>query len=176
MTHAERVALVCELAIQEHRRTVRDVDGSPDILRYYHEGLGWAWQKSYTNRKDQWCGAFASYCWGRGGLLLDVRHHDVASVHRLQAWAYDTPRWHRPQETQPGDIILLGGDDGPHHIGLAMTACVAGLISTIEGNSTGILGDGTVGEGVVTHDRRVASRGYRVHAAIRPLDVDLEPA
>ena len=172
---AERADLVVELALQEHRRVVRDVDGSPDVLRYYHEGLRWGWQRSYRNRHDQWCGAFAAYCWGRGGLLPDIRLYDLASTGRLRRWAYDTPRWHRPQDTRPGDILLLGGEDGPSHIGLAVTGCVLGRISTVEGNSVGTLGDGTRGEGVVTHDRTI-SGPYRVHAAIRPFEVDLEAA
>lgn len=170
----ERVQLAVELALQEHRRVVRDVDESPDVLRYYHEGLGWGWQGTYRNRRDQWCGAFAAYCMARAGLLRDIRFYDVASVGRLQAWAYGTPRWHRPEDAQAGDILLLG-EDGPSHIGLAISACVNGLIQTVEGNSTGTLGDGTRGEGVVRHDRRVAGT-YRVHAAIRPLPVDFESA
>lgn len=171
----ERADLVVELALQEHRRTVRDVDGSPDVLRYYHEGLLWTWQTTYRNRYDQWCGAFCAYCWGRGGLLPDVRLHDLASTRRLQRWAYSTLRWHRPQDARPGDILLLGGDDGPSHIGLAVTGCVLGVVSTIEGNSTGKLGDGMRGEGVVTHDRHVIG-AYRIHAALRPLPVDLAPS
>lgn len=167
----ERAELAVELALQEHRRVVRDVDGSADVLRYYHDGLGWGWQVKYRNRADQWCGAFVAYCWGRGGLLPDIRFYDLASTGRLQRWAIGTARLHAPEDTQRGDILLMGGDASVH-IGLALGPAVNGVVNTVEGNSVGLLGDGTRGEGVVTHDRRI-SGGWRIHAAIRPLAVDL---
>lgn len=171
----ERAELAIELALQEHRRVVRDVDGSPTILGYYQDGLGWTWQTTYRNGRDKWCGAFTvGTAWGRGGLRPEIRKKSGSSTGRLILWAHETPRWHRPQDARPGDILLLG-DTEATHIGLALTGCVAGLISTVEGNSFGLLGDGTLAEGVVTHDRHVRASGYRVHAAIRPLPEDLEP-
>lgn len=173
-SYRQRVDLTIELAVQEWRRSVKDLSGSPDILRYYHDGLGWSWQRSYTNRRDQWCGAFVSYCWGRGGLLPDVRKYHLASTDRLMFWASGAERLIRPGDVEAGDILLLGAGTDPTHIGLAVHRDLRGTVDSIEGNSYGMLGDGTNGEGVVRHSRRLTGSGYRVLWAVRPSGADLE--
>lgn len=175
---AERAQLVVELAFQEWARGVPDTDGSADVLRYFHDGLGWAWVRDYRNgRKDQqWCGAFAAYCWGRGGLLPDIRLHDCAGVTRLLTWASGTPRLLPPEQALPGDFLLIGGAD-PTHIGLAVEPFARGVIPTIEGNSIGARGNHLgEGEGVVKHLRPVRGPRRFVHHVVRPLVSDLEAA
>lgn len=51
-------------------------------------GLGWSWEDRYAGDGDyEWCGAFVSRCWSRGGVKLSERKTYFSSCFRLRAWA-----------------------------------------------------------------------------------------
>jgi uncharacterized protein YijF (DUF1287 family) len=172
--------LVVAAALAEWRRVVRDApSGHADILRYYHQGLGWTWQR-YPAPGAQWCGAFAAFCWRAAGLDRSVRYKRLASVYRITRWCSGEQGRLRAvllDAIQPGDILLIGDNDGPSHIGIAIAAPdESGQVETIEGNSVATLGDGTRGEGVVRRLRpplEVRPGSRFIHFAIRPLPADL---
>ncbi len=172
---AGRIAVLTALAewhkgVAEPRRRVT----SHPILRYICVGLGWRWITKYRNRRFEWCGAFAAYCWRSAGLKAGPRKHVLPSCVRLNGKG---PRseWHSWGPSRfvdgpalPGDIMLVGkGPDGSH-IALVEFEDVRG-IHTIEGNSTGRGIDGRRYEGVV---RQVRSRAeVRRHIRIKQEDL-----
>lgn len=150
------------VAIGEHRRGVRDPDPRIDEYIRGSAGLGWttadATFKSivpYTrNGQFEWCGAFAAFAWGSVGLDARVRHKRLASCYRLSRWG----RGIALAELRPGDIAVVSGVDAPawgSHVVLVERVRGDGLIDTVEGNATGRLGDGSIGEGVVRRTRPV---------------------
>lgn len=172
-------------ALTAWRSVVRDApSGHAEILRYYHEGLGWTWQR-YPAPGAAWCGAFAAWCWRHAGLDKHVRYKRVASVRRLQAWCRGDggrARLVKLENIAPGDIVLIGGSLGPNHIEIAIGAPdELGRVECIGGNSVGTLGDGSLGEGVARHLRPTVGvrPGSRfIHHAVRPLagDITAPPA
>lgn len=175
-------------------RVVRDP--SPRIDDYIRgpSGLGWPTADAsfkavepYTrDGMFQWCGGFVAHCWGAAGLSADVRRERLASCYRLTLWHGATgSRRIDLDELRAGDILVVGAPRSPRGSHICLVERVEGdIVHTIEGNATGRLGDGTVGEGVVErtrplrampgatcpisglpHGRVCARRAYRPHLA-----------
>ena len=160
-------ARALDRAIAEWGKGIREPSGtvtSGPILSDYiagPEGMQWTWERAYTNRKFQWCGAFVAYCWGLS-LDADIRKYIMPSCSRIQGNASgSTPDrlrgWGPSREVptddiRPGDIMLVGKGKGSH---ITLVFAVDGdTIHTIEGNSNGIGVNGERYEGVVRHERR----------------------
>lgn len=145
-------------------------------------GWGWFLDKysdgTYTEKDgpddpfQSYCGLFVAYCGLRVGDYLegdecvDVSLRDpVASkvlpstkrLARPRHWYEDCPAFEHPglQQLKAGDVITVGDGRDGSHIAFVREDRQQGnsLVRTVEGNSTGMLGDGTNGEGVV-HDAR----------------------
>lgn len=180
-------------------------NGAARIDRYIRgsDGLGWGSADADNldepvpyahNGQFQWCGAFAAYCWAAGGLRRRIRRDHMASCYKLHTWAGGTDRIVRPEDIQPGDVVIVGRQPGAligrdaigrpryapvwgEHITLARDAPADGYVPTWEGNAGGELGDGTQGEGVVRDRQPLAAddpQRYRVLYAIRFSGEDLE--
>lgn len=162
----DHIATALDRAIDEWGQDIHEPKGKvtsgPILDRYIAgtEGLHWSWEKSYTNRKFAWCGAFVAFAWG-ASLDPDIRKYILPSCSRIQGNAtgrcpdhlreWGNRRAVPASDIQPGDIMLVGKGRGSH-ITLVFAA-VGDIISTIEGNSTGTGPDGSRFEGVVRHDR-----------------------
>jgi hypothetical protein len=140
------------------------------------EGLGWTWLSTYTrNRQAEWCGAFAAFCYS--SLSLQIRRDHLASTYRLKRWAKGTPRWVEPANLRPGDIVVVGAEQG-RPWGDHVTLCIGvhgDHVDTIEGNAIGLGPDGSRREGVVrtSRPRWVADpKTKRILFGVRPLEED----
>ena len=157
-------------------------------------GAGWSWLKPYIrDEQTAWCGYFASWCGGVAGLKFFLRFKRLASTLRIYNHLRG-PRGIFVYEVKPGDILVVtttGAKKEGVHICVAVSEPDhAGLITTIEGNARGLLGDGTVGNGVIRRTRPIAKlssaarcpisglkQAHWVAYAIRfaPEDFEVEP-
>lgn len=172
-----------DIAREEHALTVSEPPGKnwERITVYIHDGLGWTWESPYRKNRDfEWCGAFVSFCFA-SLVSLAIRKEHFASCYRLWRWSRKTPRFVKPQDIVPGDIVIVGPAAGFRlwrRWGRHITLCVerrSDAILTIEGNATGTLGNDTEGEGVVKQRRPFKARKaktYRVLYGVRPLQED----
>jgi len=169
--HKYYVARALDRAIAEWGKDIREpvgvVTSHPIVDRYIRGAEGsQAHIREYENRSKvkarqfQWCGSFASWCWGLS-LDPDIRKYIMRSCSRIRGmYTKATPvelRGWGPKRRvaahviQPGDIMLIGKDEGTH---ITLVFAVEGdTIHTIEGNSTGIGPKGDRFEGVVRHER-----------------------
>ena len=157
---------IAETARMEWLRGVGEPGGhlaNPSAIDGYIRGAGglnWSWVKPYV-RDEQfaWCGAFAAYCAGVAGLKHAIRYKQLASTLRIYNHLRG-PRGLFVYEVKPGDILVVtttGAQKQGVHICVAVSEPDhAGLITTIEGNARGLLGDGTVGNGVIRRTRPIA--------------------
>lgn len=146
-------AEVLKLATAELGRPVKEqykgsqpsnIDTGGHIKKYFIEGPCWKEEKwqSYTNDNHgigpAWCAAFASFCWHGAhralGVVLPVKLSAQCSV--LCEQAKKVNRFIPPTEKPaPGDMVLLGSDGSPHHVGLVEKVDPDGIIHIIEGNA-----------------------------------------
>lgn len=138
------------------------------------DGLGWSWVDPYTeNGQFAWCGAFASYCFGKAGLLKDIRHKVLPSCYRLFKWASLEDRMVKPAQVMRGDIVVVGNDKsrewGSHITICQKTSSLINGVRTIEGNARGASPNGDRWEGVVKQYRPINPEGdeYRVLYGVR---------
>ena len=171
MEYKDHMANALNRAIEEWGQDIREpvgvVTSHPIVDRYIRGDEGsQAHIREYENRSKvkarqfQWCGSFASWCWGLS-LDPDIRKYIMRSCSRIRgSWTSATPErlrgWGPKRRVaahviQPGDFMLIGPGDGTH-ITLVF-AVIGDVISTIEGNSTGIGPKGDRFEGVVRHER-----------------------
>lgn len=183
--HKYYVARALDRAIAEWGKDVREPVGMVTedyILDTYirgEEGVQ-ARVAKYENRSKtdnyQWCGAFVAYCWGLS-LDSDIRKYIMRSCSRIRGmYTKATPvelRGWGPKRRvaahviQPGDIMLIGKDEGTH---ITLVFAVDGdTIHTIEGNSTGIGPKGDRFEGVVRHERRRSEAKWVVRLKLEDL-------
>lgn len=154
---------VVAVALAEWRRVVRDP--SPRIDEYIRgeKGLAWPTADATFRRPDapyerdgqfEWCGAFAAHCWGVAGVSRPLRYRHFASCNRLSRSPLDRVPL---AELRPGDVLVVGEPGGrPWGSHVTIVERVdGGLAHTIEGNARGLLGDGSIGEGVVRRTRPV---------------------
>lgn len=149
-------------------------------------GLGWSWEGRYPGDGSgaEWCGAFASACWGAAGLPLATRRRSWASCLRLQRWASCRPgtdgKPNPPPKVgarlcialdehartlpagyafQPGDVIIVGGvgSGAGRHITVA-ESFDGEAFATIEGNGVGLGPDGKRRQGIVRARRPLGLR------------------
>jgi len=177
--NAQSLALdLVHVAQEEWERPVRDFDAgqepTPDLIERYFEDLGWQWfldqysDGTYTEQwRDKpfqsWCGLFVGWC-GRqvadGPLKESVASGPLASTAKLvdgSRWD-SAPREPGLQELRAGDIITVGDYNRGlgSHIALVAGRPVNQRVPTIEGNASGLLGDGQTGEGVIKGKRDFA--------------------
>jgi len=146
-----------------HTATHPQPHNSSRILTYINEGLSWP-RPHYTNSADfdqggfEWCGAFVAFAYKH--LKQEIRAKHMASTYRLHAFCKNTPRAVPLSKIQPGDVLVVGSSHSKPwgaHITLVHSVDTArSLAHTYEGNATGTLGDGSRGEGVVSHSRPLA--------------------
>lgn len=113
-------------------------------------GLVWTWVKSIKG--FAWCGAFAAYCLGCGGLGYFIRYKRMASTLRL----YRHIKPINPAGGRPGDIAVVNNWSKDKHgrikkEGTHIAVIVAvhdGYFETIEGNAYGVTTKG-YGYGVI---------------------------
>lgn len=182
-------------AIAEWERGVREPPaGDPaEIDKYIRgpRGLAWTWEDPYVrDGQFQWCGAFVAWALG---LLPVIRTHFLASCTRLinrhSTWGNWTAgsgvglaagsRMVPVGQARRGDIGIVGDGSDPEgqHIVLILSRDATG-VQTVEGNSFGLLPDGTRGQGVVRNHRPFKGRGggYYLMHVIRPIATDFEGA
>jgi hypothetical protein len=197
------VAAAGELAIAEARRLFAlDVwdpprDDDREVAERWRDeitalvsspaGLGWTWEGRYAGDGDfEWCGAFASRCWGVAGLPLAARRTWWASCYRLQRWASyraidaKTPNPAPPAgaprrlcvelteashqlpagvEARPGDVLIVGGaGSGPGRHITVVESFDGEVFRTIEGNGVGLGPDGKRRQGIVRARRPLGLR------------------
>lgn len=161
-------------------------------------GLGWTWEPPYAgDGAFEWCGAFAATCWP--GIKPDLRKTYFASTYRLDRYArggsvngeknakgerllieLDEHSDALP-EARPGDILTIGPAGSGYGKHICIVENVAGnIISTLEGNGTGLGPDFKRRQGVVRGKRALGMRGMKALAAtwharrlIRPAPDDL---
>lgn len=189
--HAVRVRALLACATREWERGVREppAGNGADVLAYYHRGLGWPWITSYKADGDQeWCGAFAAYCYAAAGLRAEVRYKHLASCSRLVAWARNTERMIEPRLVRAGDIVIVGSAPSlltkAGRVGSHITLCsqtplqASAFIETVEGNAIGRGPAGLEYEGVIRRRRSFAAVNKserRIRYVIRPLPEDFDP-
>ena len=140
---------------------VHEPDARIDTYIRSSAGLNWTWEEPYRkNGQFSWCGAFAAFCYTRA--RLQIKKKIFPSCYRLHTnWA-KTSRYIHPDNLQVGDIVVVYTSkravQGDH-----ITLCTDisewaeyGLMTTIEGNAHGMLGDETQGEGVITRKRSLS--------------------
>jgi hypothetical protein len=158
--------LVLAAARDEWARNVREPSGRIDDYIRGPQGLGWGtadainWTPDTPYTRDgmfQWCGAFAAFCWGAAGLRPQIRNKSWASTVRLYDWGQGSDRYVSvPDDLRPGDVVVVSAGrkrQGEHICIVDRVDLDAKLVHTIEGNARGVLGDGTVGEGVIKRTR-----------------------
>jgi hypothetical protein len=173
---------IVEVALKEWSKVVSEppgvgsanIQGYLDGLRIIAKGA----QGKYIHDGDaEWCGAFAGWCAIQAGLLnpemVKVKSKpemgDLASTYRmfcLANMAVDGKPHARlitdHNDVQSGDILSVGrlpskGIRRPvwgEHIVIATGVFdKSGIISTVEGNAYGKLGNGRTGQGVIRRTR-----------------------
>lgn len=169
-------------------------------------GLGWTWEGRYEGDGDfEWCGAFASTCWGAVGLPLATRRPFWASCYRLNRWGLGKPIDDRTPSGKPpgrlcvaldenmkrlpdgvtpqeGDIVIVGGiGSGPGKHITVVESFDGQDFHTYEGNARGMGPDGKSRQGVVRARRPLglhrgqAATAYHARWIIRPAPEDLHP-
>jgi len=166
--YAEITPHISEHAIEAIRRAqaewasvVREPQKRIDTYIRSDAGLQWSWVDPYErNGQFAWCGAFAAFCYTKA--RPQIRKKIFPSCYRLHSnWA-KTSRYIHPDNVRPGDIVVVytskRAAQGDH-----ITLCTDisefasdGIITTIEGNAHGTLGDDTRGEGVITRTRSLS--------------------
>jgi CHAP domain len=117
-------------------------------------GTGWAW-----------CDAFCDYCFSQAGRPLEELKRSAGvelsfELARTRGWLVDEPA--------RGDLVCFQWDSGPlDHIGFVVQPMPDGSIKTVEGNTSGMPGEGTAqGEGdgvfVKVRPRKVCAAFIRV--------------
>lgn len=158
---SEQALEAVQRAHAEWDLNVHEPDARIDTYIRSNAGLDWSWEKPYKkNGQFSWCGAFAAFCYTK--VRLQIRKKIFPSCYRLHTnWA-KTSRYIHPEKVQVGDIVVVYTSkravQGDH-----ITLCTnisefadTGMITTIEGNAHGTLGDGTNGEGVITRQRSLS--------------------
>ena len=173
---------IVEVALKEWSGVVSEppgpgntkIQGYLDGLRIIAKG---AQGKYFHDGDAEWCGAFAGWCVIQAGLLnpglVKVKSKpemgDLASTYRMFCLA-NLPFEGKPHARlikdhnliQAGDILSVGrlpskGVRRPiwgEHIVIATGVFdKSGIISTVEGNAYGKLGNGRTGQGVVRRTR-----------------------
>lgn len=142
------------------------------------EGLGWStadakgWKPNtpYTrNRMFAWCAAFVSWVWGHHGLRADIRRKSGSSTYRLTKLFNNTDRDIPIHEARPGDIAIVSDGSlwyGEHVTLVYEGANDAGLITTIEGNATGLGPNGDNFEGVIKRTRPLQAMPSRARCPL----------
>lgn len=119
--------------------------------------------------RGQYCGLFIAYA-GLGLIYPDIGYFCLPSTARMNSaakWAEAgtiKPEPVRQSDIQPGDIITVGTDK-PYGTHLALVVGRRGdLLETVEANTTGMLGNGKQGRGVVkrTRDAKIVRATYRL--------------
>lgn len=131
----------------------------------------------------EWCGVFHGATGSTIGAVFDVLGHGELSTASLKSGVRKyvmpgTPRlassrkWSEAgtepfldlsrDEADVGDIVVVGRRSYGSHITQVVDTGRTWLL-TLEGNATGVLGDGSVGEGVIVRyrDRAEVKRAYR---------------
>ncbi len=155
-------------------------------------GLGWTWEDRYAGDGDfEWCGAFAAWCWAKGGLAAGVRYNFLSSTYRLDRYARYKQANERVPNPKPatgpyrmiidlhehsvrdvrfsdgtapraGDILMIGLSGYGQHICLVdHYDAMSGVFHTIEGNGTGIGPRGNRMQGIVRGERLLGSNPGR---------------
>lgn len=119
--------------------------------------------------RGQYCGLFIAYA-GLGLIHPDIGYFCLPSTARMNSaakWAEAgavKPEPVRQSDIQPGDIITVGeGRSYGTHLALVV-ARRADELETVEANTTGMLGNGKQGRGVVkrTRDAKIVRATYRL--------------
>lgn len=171
-------------AEMEWKKPVKEVKGeiNETITGYFDENNWGAWLRDpargdcpngYIRPPDpDWCGQFAAYCSLNVGEVLndpDVKINPkiarmvLVSTYRLY-YKWEDLKLERPEvskeDIKRGDIVVFKWNDRKdygHHIAIAIEDMdKTKKFKTIEGNASGLRGDGTSGRGVV---QRLRSRG-----------------
>jgi hypothetical protein len=186
-------ALAVARAFDEYEKDIAEPPGKnwQRIDHYIRsaEGLGWPSaalagsgdSRDYKrNGQFQWCGAFASFCWG--ALKPEIRRKHLASCYRLDQFSRGTPRRLTPSQLLPGDLAIVGTGSPSHgsHITVVVGRIAAekggAVVPTIEGNAKGRGPNGDTREGVISRTRPFdapSPKSYRIMFGVRFLDIDL---
>lgn len=132
------------------------------------DAVTWRPGAAYTkNRMFAWCGATAAKGQGAAGLKRALRYKDMASTGRLYRAFAKTARYIPLDQIQPGDVVVVGDGgkrEGDHIVTVIAVGEYPGLLTTIEGNASGLGPNGKVFEGVVKRTRALPARfGGPVH-------------
>ncbi len=181
-----RAAAVVLAATSEWNQIVHEPKGNgwERIDEYIRgpEGIDWGWESRYVaNRQFKWCGAFAAFCFHAAGLKHEIRKRVMPSTYRIHKWAAGSTRMIPHRDVLPGDIVLVGPNQGKiwgNHITICKSVELATeSITTLEGNAKGMGPDGAFYEGVISRARpfetpSLPSRKYRIKHVVRPLPSD----
>lgn len=169
-------ALIVEWVEAEWQKVVREPAEPGEveaITRYILDGAAWptadvlTWHVGAPYRDGgvgapdsfAWCGAFAAAAvHGAGAGVDDEGRRQMVSPERL--FASHRARKIKLSEIKGGDVVTMGDRKTRRHgshIAVVVAVRLDGLVETIEGNAVGLLGDGSIGEGVIRRTRPLPS-------------------